>query len=66
MAADKIWRFVKADQFFAEYLPHMKTYKHRIRGFNGRGNPTQWTDAEKKEIQKAVMQLIKDIKNPDI
>lgn len=63
---EKLWRFVKAEQFFAQYLPHIRTYKHRIRGFNGRGNPTEWTEQEKHDIKKAVAQFIKDIKNPDI
>jgi len=56
-----IWDFIKADKFFAKYLPHIKSYKHKIRGFNGRGNPTDFSEAEKKEIKTALKKLFKDL-----
>lgn len=56
-----IWEFIKADTFFREYLPHIKSYKHKIRGKNGRGNPVEFTDQEKKEIKAAVKKMAKDI-----
>jgi hypothetical protein len=34
-----IWKYIKADAFFVKYCPDIKSYKHKIRGKNGRGNP---------------------------
>ena len=56
-----IWTYVKADSFFRDYLPRIKSYKHKIRGKNGRGNPVEFTDQEKKEIKAAVKKMAKDI-----
>jgi hypothetical protein len=56
-----IWNFIKADTFFREYLPHIKSYKHKIRGKNGRGNPVDFSEAEKKEIKIALKKLFKDL-----
>jgi hypothetical protein len=54
-----IWDYIKADRFFADYCPNIKSHKHKIRGFNGRGNPTGFSDAEKKEIITAFKLLLK-------
>lgn len=56
-----IWTYIKADTFFKGYLPHIKSHKHKIRGKNGRGNPTDFSEAEKKEIKVALKKLFKDI-----
>lgn len=56
-----IWKFIKAEQFFPRYLPHIKSYKHKIRGKNGRGNPCLFSEAELKEIKKALKKLFKDL-----
>ena len=56
-----IWKFIKADIFFREYLPHIKNYKHKIRGKNGRGNPVDFTKDEKKQIKAAVKKMAADI-----
>ena len=56
-----IWTYVKADSFFRDYLPRIKSYKHKIRGKNGRGNPVEFADQEKKEIKAAVKKMAKDI-----
>jgi hypothetical protein len=56
-----IWEYIKADTFFREYLPHIKSYKHKIRGKNGRGNPVDFSPEEKKEIKKALSRLFKDL-----
>ena len=57
-----IWNFIKADTFFKNYLPNIKSYKHKIRGKNGRGNPVEFTDQEKKEINEAVKKMVKEIR----
>jgi hypothetical protein len=59
----KTWNYIKADTFFREYLPHIKSYKHKIRGKNGRGNPVDFSDDEKKQIKEAVKKMCRDITN---
>ena len=56
-----IWEYIKADTFFREYLPNIKSYKHKIRGKNGRGNPVEFSAAEKKQIKDALKSLFKDL-----
>ena len=56
-----IWNYIKADTFFREYLPNIKSYKHKIRGKNGRGNPIEFSIAEKQQIKKALSKLFKDL-----
>lgn len=56
-----IWNYIKADTFFKNYLPHIKSYKHKIRGKNGRGNPVDFSPDEKKQIKKALSRLFKDL-----
>ena len=55
-----IWKYIKADSFFKDYLPDVKSHKHKIRGKNGRGNPVDFTDREKKSIIAALRKLIKE------
>lgn len=57
-----IWKYIKADPFFADYLPHIKSHKFKIRGFNSRNNKTDFTEDEKKQIYKALEKFIKDTK----
>ena len=45
-----IWKYIKADTFFADYLPHIKSHKFKIRGSNSRNNPTEFSTDEKKQI----------------
>lgn len=56
-----IWNFIKADPFFAEYLPNIKSYKYKIRGFNSRNNPVDFSDKEKAQIKAALKKLLKDL-----
>lgn len=56
-----IWDYIKADTFFREYLPTIKSHKHKIRGKNGRGNPVEFSAAEKKQIKAALKSLFKDL-----
>lgn len=56
-----IWKFIKADKFFPEYLPEIKNYKRKISGRNGRGNPIEFTLDEKKLISKALKKLLHDL-----
>jgi len=61
-----IWEYIKADSFFRDYLPYIKSYKHKIRGKNGRGNPIEFSEAEKKEIKAAIKRLFKDLGASDL
>lgn len=58
---DKIFNYINAAAFFSEYLPHIKSYKHKLRGKNGRGNVVDFTDKEKKEINAALKKLFKEL-----
>ena len=56
-----IWEYIKADTFFKECLPNIKSYKHKIRGKNGRGNPIEFSNEEKQQIKKALSKLFKEL-----
>jgi hypothetical protein len=58
---EQITKYIKADTFFREYLPQIKSYKHKIRGKNGRGNPCQFTKEEVQLIKWALSELFKDL-----
>lgn len=52
-----IWNYIKADSFFADFLPHIKSHKFKIRGFNSRNNPIDFSKGELKEINKAIKKI---------
>lgn len=54
-----IWKYIKADSFFKDYLPHIKSHKFKIRGFNSRNNPIDFSKEELKEINAALKKLPK-------
>lgn len=56
-----IWNYIKADKFFPQYCPQIKSYKHKIRGKNGRGNPVEFSPEETKEIWQALQTLTTDL-----
>ena len=58
-----IWNFIKANQFFATYLPEIKDYKRKISGRNGRGNPVSFSPEEEKKIEIALQKMFSDLKN---
>lgn len=53
-----IWKYIKADSFFPDYLPYIKSYKFKIRGSNSRDNPVDFSKEEKKQINKALKNLM--------
>lgn len=55
-----IFDYIKADSFFRDYLPEIKSYKHKIRGKNGRGNPTEFSKEEEKSIRSAIKKMLKN------
>lgn len=52
-----IWNYIKADSFFKDFLPNIKSHKFKIRGTNSRDNPTDFSKEEKKQINKALKKL---------
>lgn len=58
----EILQHLNAAKFFKEYLPHIKMYKHKMRGIDGNGKKIDFSEKEKKEIVKAVNQFARDIK----
>jgi hypothetical protein len=57
-----IWKYIKADTFFADYLPEVKSHKFKIRGANSRDNEIDFSKQEKKQINEALRKLIKEHK----
>jgi hypothetical protein len=58
----EILSHLNAKKFFAKYLPHIKRYEHKMRGYDTNKKPLDFTEAEKKQIIKAVNQFAKEIK----
>jgi hypothetical protein len=58
-----IWKFIKPATFFPKYCPNIKDYKRKISGRNGRGNPLDFSEADKVEIRAGLRVLIKEILN---
>ena len=57
-----IWKYIKANPFFEDYVPEIKNHKRKILKSNWRGNPADFTDEEKKKINKALAKMLKDYK----
>jgi len=53
-------KYINSSQFFKDYLPDIKSVRHKIRGKNGRGNPTTFTKVEEKQINQAILLMAKD------
>jgi hypothetical protein len=54
-----IWKYVKAEQFFPAYCPHIKSYTHNVWGKHGRGNPTRFSGAEVVDILDGLRKMIR-------
>lgn len=54
----ELFKYVKAEPFFRDFLPEVKSFKHKIRGFNGRGNPANFTPVEEFKIEQAIRKLL--------
>ncbi len=46
-----IFEYIKAAKFFPNYYPEIKDWKKKMTGKNGRGNPIEFSAAEKKQIK---------------
>lgn len=58
-----IWKYIKADSFFKDCVPEIKSHKFKIRGSNSRGNPSDFNKDEKKEIKRAIRKMLSELKD---
>ena len=58
-----IWKYIKADSFFKDYLPLIKNYKRKISGRSGKGQSLEFSTQEKKEIKAALRKLLSELKD---
>ncbi len=56
-----IWGYIKAAKFFSAYCPEVKDWRKKMTGRNGRGNPVEFSAAEKKQIKAALKSLFGDL-----
>lgn len=57
----KIWDYIVGANFFHKYAPKVKSYKHKMRGKNGRGNVMDFTEEDVKHIKAGLEKLFKDL-----
>ena len=46
----EIFNYIKAAKFFPKYAPKVTNWKNKCRGKNGKGQPLDFTPADRKEI----------------
>lgn len=63
MTRDEFFKIVPAKQFFTRYCTGITNYYHKLRGFDGNKQPIDFSDAEKKQMQKCAAKLGKDLAN---
>lgn len=61
MTRDEFFKIVPARQFFTKYCPGITNYYHKLRGFDGNKNPIDFSDDEKKEMQRSASKMSKDL-----
>lgn len=57
-----IWRYVKADSLFRDFLPGIKNYKRKISGKSGRGMPLSFNDDEFTRINNTLKNLLEKLR----
>lgn len=55
------FKYIKMAQFFPDYASTVTSWKHKLRGKNGRGNPVVFTPADIKAIDRGLEKMIHDI-----
>ena len=58
-----IWKYIKADSFFKDYLPLIKNHKRKISGRSGKGQALEFSTQEKKKIKQALRKLLSEFKD---
>lgn len=56
-----LFKYIVAKYFFEKYAPSVKMVKHKLRGIDGNGNAIDFTEADKKAIEKGLSKFTKDI-----
>lgn len=56
-----IFEYIKANKFFKKYAPKVVDWKKKKTGKNGRGNITDFTDEDKKQIADGLWKLFNDL-----
>jgi hypothetical protein len=59
----KLTDYVVAKRFFPTYCAGIRSWQHKLRGRNGRGNPMTFSDQDRKVIRRGLDNLIADLKN---
>lgn len=57
-----IFKYIKAANFFPDFAPEVHNWKHKMRGFNGRGNHMEFSAQDKAIIKKALTKLGMELK----
>lgn len=52
--------FLSAKYFFKVYCPTVKSWVHKQRGWNGRGNPVVFSDEDIAAIEKGLVRMHED------
>lgn len=53
--------FLRLERFIHAYCPTITNVKHKLRGIDGNKKPIEFSDAEKKLIEKALKTFSKEI-----
>lgn len=56
----ELLNYICSKYFFKKYCPAVKSWKHKQRGFNGRGNPTWFTKEDIKLIDAGLTKMHAD------
>ena len=58
---NNIFKYIVGKYFFKDYAPNVADWKKKMSGKNGRGNPIDFKENDKKEIKAALKKLFKDL-----
>lgn len=56
-----IWNYIKGSNFFPKYAPQIKNWKKKMSGFNGKGNPIDFSHSDNEQIKKGLKKLIIEV-----
>lgn len=59
----KLFDFIKAANFFPNYAPQVRNWKHKLRGVDGNKKPITFSEDDRKQIKQGAKKLLSDIKD---
>lgn len=62
MTTEELFKFINATAFFPSRCPAITSWKHKLRGRNGRNNPVEMSYDDEDQIEKALEKLHKEYK----